>query len=87
VGSLRESFENPDAAHRLLSRTGMAIISNDEDDEYDDEDSASGFDEDDVSSDAIHAALEKSQLDSSHGPLVLKENKPKRRNFPRKKKV
>lgn len=85
VGSLRESFENPDAAHRLLSRTGMAIISID--DEDDDEDSASGFDEDDVSSDAIHAALEKSQLDSSHGPLVLKENKPKRRNFPRKKKA
>ena len=92
VGSLREAFENPDAAHKMLARTGMAIISTDE------EFTGSGHDgigstlddfyqDDDISPDAIHAALEKSQKDSSHGPLNLKETKPKRRNFARKKKA
>ena len=84
VGSLREAFENPDAAHRMLSRTGMAVISMEEQLEEDD---TSSFAEDDISPDAIHAALEKSQQDVTHGPLNLKENKPKRRNFARKKKA
>ena len=84
VGSLREAFDNPDAAHRMLSRTGMAVISMEEQLEEDD---TGSFAEDDISPDAIHAALEKSKQDVSHGPLNLKDAKPKRRNFARKKKA
>ena len=89
VGSLREAFENPDAAHKMLARTGMAVISEDEEFEGDGHDSMGSFpdEEDDISPEAIHAALEKSQQDSSHGPLNLKSDKPKRRNFARKKKA
>ena len=84
VGSLREAFSDPDAAHKMLSRTGMAVISTDEEFEGNGHDGIGSFEEDDVSPDAIHAALEKSQQDVSHGPLNLK---PKRRNFVKKKKV
>lgn len=83
VGSLREAFSDPDAAHKMLSRTGMAVISLD-DEENDD---TGSFAEDDISPDAIHAALEKSRQDVSHGPLNLKSEKSKRRNFARKKKA
>jgi hypothetical protein len=85
VGSLREVFENPDAAHKMLSRTGMAFISTDDEEVGDD--SMSSEDYDDISPDEIHAALEKSQKDGEHGPLVTREPKPKRRNYHRKKKV
>jgi hypothetical protein len=94
VGSLREAFSDPDAAHRMLARTGVAFIS-DADEDYDG-DGHDGMgstlddfykDEDGPSPDAIHAALEKSQKESSHGPLNLKSEKPKRRNFTRKKKA
>lgn len=83
VGSLREAFSDPDAAHKMLSRTGMAVISLDEEEN----DDTVSFAEDDISPDAIHAALEKSRQDVSHGPLNLKSEKPKRRNFARKKKA
>jgi len=83
VGSLREAFSDPDAAHKMLSRTGMAVISLD-DEENDD---TVSFAEDDISPDAIHAALEKSRQDVTHSPLNLKSEKPKRRNFARKKKA
>jgi len=43
-------------------------------------------DEVDPTTDEIHAALEKSQKDSTHGPLITKETKPKRRNYPPRKK-
>jgi hypothetical protein len=88
VGSLREAFSNPDAAHKMLARTGMAFISDaDEDYDGDGHDGMGSFadEEDDVSSDDIHAALEKSQKDSSHGPLNLKTENPKRRYFKKKK--
>lgn len=44
-------------------------------------------DEDDISPDAIHAALEKSQKDVTHAPLNLKAEKPKRRYFKKKPKA
>lgn len=44
-------------------------------------------DEDDISPDAIHAALEKSKKDVSHSPLNLKSEKPKRRYFKKKPKA
>lgn len=89
VGSLRQAFEDPDAAHKMLARTGMAIISTDEEFEGDGHDGMGSFadEDDDVSPDAIHAALEKSQKDSSHGPLNLKTEKPKRRYFKKKPKA
>ena len=88
VGSLREAFSNPDAAHRMLARTGMAFISTDEEEfDGDGHDGMESLAEDDISPDAIHAALEKSRQDVTHSPLNLKEAKPKRRNFSRKKKA
>ena len=87
VGSLREAFSDPEAAHRMLARTGMAVISEDEEftgDGYDGMGSSNDED-DDISPDAIHAALEKSKQDVSHGPLNLKDSKPKRRYFKKKK--
>jgi hypothetical protein len=98
VGSLREAFTNPDAAHKMLARTGMSIISTDDEFTGDGHDGmgTEEFDryeehmaeEDDIDPNLIHAALEKSQKDSSHGPLVIKDSKPKRRSYPpRKKKV
>jgi hypothetical protein len=96
VGSLREAFENPDAAHRMMSRTGIAFISVDDGEEH----TGDGHDgmgstldnfykdeEDDISPEAIHAAMERSQQSGTLPPLNLKENRPKRRHFPRKKKV
>ena len=86
VGSLRESFEDPDAAHKMLARTGMAIISVDEEFTGDGHDSMGSFsEEDDISPDAIHAALEKSKQDVTHSPLNLKDTNPKRRYFKKKK--
>lgn len=88
VGSLREAFEDPDAARKMLARTGMAVISVDEEEfEGDGHDGMGSVadEDDDISPDAIHAALEKSQHDSSHAPLNLKDNKPKRRYFKKKK--
>ena len=87
VGSLREAFENPDAAHKMLSRTGMIIISTEESKDNNHISIDNLSDEDDISSDAIHAALEKSQKDASHGPLNFKDTKPKRRYFKKKPKV
>jgi hypothetical protein len=89
VGGLREAFEDPDAAHKMLARTGMAVISVDEEFAGDGHDGMGSFadDEDDISPEAIHAALEKSQQDVTHAPLNLKQEKPKRRNFARKKKA
>lgn len=88
VGSLREAFSDPDAAHRMLARTGVAFISDaDEDYDGDGHDGMGSFadEEDDVSAEAIHAALEKSKQDVSHSPLNLKDAKPKRRYFKKKK--
>ena len=88
VGSLREAFSDPDAAHRMLARTGVKFVSDaDEDYTGDGHDDMGSFadEEDDVSADAIHAALEKSKQDVSHAPLNLKSEKPKRRYFKKKK--
>jgi hypothetical protein len=90
VGSLREVFNDPDAAHKMLARTGMAVISTDDEFASDGHDGMGSFAEDyedGPSPDQIHAALEKSRKDGEHGPLITKESKPKRRNYHRKKKV
>jgi hypothetical protein len=77
VGSLR-NLGNFESTIKFASRVGFAF---DDSPELD-------SDENDPTPDEIHAAMEKSQKDSSHGPLVLKDVKSKRRNYPpRKKKV
>jgi hypothetical protein len=89
VGSLRDAFSNPDAAHRMLSRTGLAFISVDEEFTGDSHDGMGSTldDYDDVSPEAIHAAMERSQQSSVLPSLSLKDNPPKRRHYPRRKKV
>ena len=88
VGSLREAFSDPDAAHRMLARTGVKFISDaGEDYDGDGHDGMRSFAEDEISPAAIHAALEKSQQDVSHSPLNLKSEKPKRRYFKKKPKA
>ena len=88
VGSLREAFSDPDAAHRMLARTGVKFISDvDEDYDGDGHEGMGSFAEDEISPDAIHAALEKSKHDVSHTPLNLKSEKPKRRYFKKKPKA
>ncbi len=82
VGSIRESLTDPDAARKFLSKVGVMLADGSLNPIYYPE----SVPESEPSPDQIHAALEKSQADSVHQPLVLKENKPKRRSFSRKKK-
>jgi len=84
VGSLREAFSNPDAAHKMLLRTGMAVISDDEElNEEIDRFQEHMLEEDDIDPNLIHAALEQSQKDGEHGPLLTK--KPRRPYYKKKK--
>jgi len=86
VGSIRDAFSNPDAAHKMLGRTGVVVISDDEElNEETDRFEEHMADEDEVSPDAIHAALEQSQKDGEHGPLVTKPNKARRPYYKKKK--
>jgi len=86
VGSIRDAFSNPDAAHKMLSRTGMAIISVDEElNEESDRFEEHMAEEDDIDPNLIHAALEQSQKDGEHGPLVTKTNKPRKPYYKKKK--
>ena len=86
VGSIRDAFSNPDAAHKMLLRTGMAVISVDEElNEESDRFEEHMADDDEVSPEEIHAALEQSQKDGEHGPLVTKSNKPRRPYYKKKK--
>jgi hypothetical protein len=72
VGSLR-NIMSFDATTKLVSHAGY---------EYDNE-----TDPGDPTPEQIHAAMERDRQNSSHSPLVLKDAKPKRRHYPRKKKV
>lgn len=84
VGSIREAISEPDAARKFLSTLGVKFIS--DDGEYIGDDSMSSSpEEDDPSADEIHAALEQSQKDGEHGPLVTKQAPRKRQYFKKKK--
>jgi len=86
VGGIRDAFSDPDAAHKMLSRTGMVVISDDEElNEESDRFEEHIADDDEVSPEEIHAALEQSQKDGEHGPLVTKTNKPRRPYYKKKK--
>ena len=73
VGSLRDIGAGLDATIRFVNHVGFQA----HDTEM----------PDDPTPEEIHAAIEKSMKDATHAPLNLKEPKPKRRNFVRKKKL
>ena len=74
VGGLREVHGqfDIDGTNRVLSEFGYSYQANDQED---------------PSPDEIHAAILKSQQESAHGPLILKESRPTRRRYFKKKKV
>ena len=76
VGSLRD-LGSIESTIKFASTVGFVF----DDDPVLDTDA----EDDEISDDDIHAALEKSKQNTSHTPLVM--DKPKRRNYPRKKKL
>jgi hypothetical protein len=74
VGSLRE-LGNFESTIKFAGTVGFAFDDNPELDS----------DEDGIDAEQIHAALQKSQMDMAHAPLNLKDTKPKRRYFKKKK--
>jgi hypothetical protein len=74
VGGLREVHDqiDIDSTSRMLSEFGYSYQSNSQEDPTPDE---------------IHAAILKSQQQSTHSPLILKESRPTRRRYFKKKKV
>jgi hypothetical protein len=86
VGSVREAISDPDAARKYLSTIGMNFTSADDSCMDVEHEGMELLDDNDPSADEIHAALEKSQKNNSHGPLIIKETKPKRRSYPPRKK-
>lgn len=71
VGALRELGVDIDAEHKKVSHVGYDYIE----------------DQDDPTPDEIMAALEKSSSGLTHKPLHIKDNKPKKKYYPRKKKL
>jgi hypothetical protein len=83
VGCFRHEIpkEEMDSVDKKMSQLGLTI------EEYDRFEEHMSEDDEEVSPDAIHRALIKSQTDASHAPLVYTENKPNRKRYqPRKKK-
>jgi hypothetical protein len=85
VGGIRDAFSDTDAAHKMLSRTGVAIISTD--DEVP-EDSTEITHEDDMYDDGpspeeIHAAMLRSQQSGTVPPMS--PTKSSKRRFYKKK--
>jgi hypothetical protein len=79
VGSLR-NLGNFESTIKFANTVGFAF------DDHPELDS-SVDDEDEISPDQIHAALDKSLKDTEHAPLNLKAEKPKRRYFKKKPKA
>ena len=75
IGSLRDSNNITDSDNKKMKQIGY-LYSND-----------SHYDKEDPSPEEIMAALEKSQLATTHGPLIIPKEKPqqKRKHFVRKK--
>jgi hypothetical protein len=74
VGSLRE-IGNLESTIKFVGTVGFTF----------DDDPTLDTDDDEISAEQIHAALQKSQMDVAHAPLNLKPEKPKRRYFKKKK--
>lgn len=73
VGGLRSMMNNLSRESKKISQLGIVMLDTNEND-------------DDPTPDEIIAALEQSTTGLTHKPLQLKEPKPKRRYYPRKKK-
>ena len=89
VGSLRDAFTNPDAAHRMLARTGMAFVS-DAGEDYDGDGHDGMGSIDDPTPEQIHAALERAEREK-HQPFNLNprpagKRPSKKRTFTKRKK-
>jgi len=87
VGSVREAFGDSDASHRMLARTGMTVISTDDEESIDEE--LDRFQEhmleedEDVDPDLIHAAMLRSQ-ESGTVPPMSPTKSSKRRYYKKK---
>jgi len=83
VGTFRKEIpkEDVDSVDKKLSQLGLTI------EEFDRFEEHIADEEDDISPDAIHAALEKSQKDVAHAPLFPKETRPKRKYYSKRKKT
>jgi hypothetical protein len=81
VGALREmiSEQEMDASNKKMAQAGFEYDVSYETPEVQPE-------ENEPTPDEIHAALERGQKSTEHAPLVLKEARPKRKFYPRKKK-
>ena len=84
VGAVRDAFSDSDASRKMLARTGMDFISNDEELNEESDRFEEHMADDEISPDAIHAALEQSQIDGEDGPLVTKTNNPRRPYYKKK---
>lgn len=86
VGGIRDAFSNTDAAHKMLLRTGVAIISTDDEVSEDGTETTNEDDmyEDGPSPEEIHAAMLRSQ-ESGTVPPMSPTKSSKRRYFKKKK--
>jgi len=73
IGAFRELGEDLSSTKKLIAKTGFTAS-----DEFEDLD--------EPTAEEIHAAIEKSRQATTHSPLNLKETKPKKRFYSRKKK-
>ena len=79
IGSFRD-LGNIESTIKFVSTTGFVFDDSPTQDTANDHE-----DEDDISAAEIQAAIDKSIKDSTHAPLNLKAEKPKRRYFKKKK--
>lgn len=78
IGSFRDISETYDENNKKINQLGYYLP---------DDDQIIDDDVDDPSIEEIHAAIERTNAAFSHSPLVLKEIKPKKKFYNRKKKV
>jgi len=86
VGGIRDAFSDTDAAHKMLARTGVAIISTDDEESIEEEldrFQEHMLEEDEVSPEAIHAAMLRSQESGTVPPMS--PTKSSKRRFYKKK--
>ena len=77
IGAFRGIKDRFESTKKYIAKTGFSAVESNEESAQDEEPTEA----------EIHAALEKSRTTVQHQPLVLKDAKPKRRSFPRKKKA
>jgi len=84
VGSIRETFANPDASRKMLSRVAIKLNSNDDEEIYPDEG-------DDPTPEQIHAAIERAEkardpIFTAHATKPATKRPAKKRTFTKRKK-